>query len=327
MNNRKEVFRMIKKLTEDILAGRRLKRGEDVSFLLNENLEVLCHCADKIKQHFCGNQVGLCTIVNGRSGRCSEDCKYCAQSAHHFTGLKEHGFRDADTLVQDCKKKAQAGIHRYCIVTSGRTLEGADLKTALIAYKKIKESCDISFCASHGFLSEDTLLALKEVGVTRCHANIETSRHNFPNICTTHTYDDKIHYIKTIQKVGLSVCSGGIIGMGETWDDRIDMAVSLAELGVDSIPINVLIPIPGTPFQNLPRLPEADILRTIAIFRFFHPTAEIRLAAGRSLMVGSGEKAFFSGANATITGNLLTTSGNNMKEDIEMLTAAGFDLK
>ncbi len=317
---------MTKKLTDDILNGRRLQRRDDVSFLLNEELDTLCRCADKIKEHFCGNKVSLCTIVNGRSGRCSEDCKYCAQSAHHSTGLQEYGFLDADTLVNDCKKNEQEGIHRYSIVTSGRTLEGNDLKTALSAYKKMKETCNVSLCAAHGFLSEDALIALKEVGVTRCHANIETSRRNFPNICTTHTYDDKIRYIKAVQKAGLSVCSGGIIGMGETWEDRIDMALSLAELGVNSIPINVLIPIPGTPFQNILRLSEEDILKTLAIFRFFNPTAEIRLAAGRSLMAHSGEKAFFSGANATITGNLLTTSGNNIQQDIKMLTNAGFDL-
>jgi biotin synthase len=168
---------------------------------------------------------------------------------------------------------------------------------------------------------------LKEVGVTMYHSNIETSKRNFHNICTTHSYDDKITEIKLAQKAGLKVCSGGIIGMGETWEDRIDMAISLSELGVISIPINVLMPIKGTPFANLERISHEDILRTIAIFRYLNPTAYIRMAAGRNYFTDGGTKIFQSGANATITGDMLTTVGNNTEQDKIMLTKLGFDIQ
>lgn len=189
------------------------------------------------------------------------------------------------------------------------------------------EKCErIRLCASHGLLTKEQFIALREAGVRRYHANIETSRRNFPNICTTHTFEDKIACIRAAKSAGLQVCSGGIIGMGETWEDRMDMALTLAELEVDSIPLNALIPIARTPFEELLPLTEEEILRTIIIFRFLNPTADIRLAAGRKLLAEGGKNAFFAGANAAITGDMLTTSGNRTKQDREMLTACGFDI-
>lgn len=170
-------------------------------------------------------------------------------------------------------------------------------------------------------------MRLRESGVKMYHSNIETSRRNFPNICTTHTFKDKIKCIKAAQKAGPDVCSGGILGMGETWEDRVDMALTLSELNVKSIPLNALTPIKGTPLENLPVLSEEDILRIVAIFRFINPTAYVRLAAGRLLMKENGKEAFLSGANATITGDMLTTSGNNTAQDKEMLTKNGFDIE
>ena len=189
------------------------------------------------------------------------------------------------------------------------------------------EECEVNLCASHGFLTKEEFIRLKEAGVTMYHENIETSKKNFPNICSTHSYEDKIEEIKLAQKVGLKVCSGGIIGMGETFEDRIDMAISLSELGVVSIPINVLIPIKGTPLGNLERISHEDILRTIAIFRYINPTAYIRMAAGRNYFADGGTKIFLSGANATITGDMLTTVGNNTNQDKIMLTKLGFDIQ
>jgi biotin synthase len=217
--------------------------------------------------------------------------------------------------------------YRYSIVTAGRSLTGADFDKAIEAYKKMNEECDINLCASHGFLTEEEFIRLKEAGVTMYHENIETSKKNFHNICTTHSYEDKIKEIKLAQKVGPNVCSGGIIGMGETWEDRINMAISLSELGVVSIPINVLIPIKGTPFGNLERICHEDILRTIAIFRYLNPNAYIRMAAGRNYFADGGTKLFQSGANATITGDMLTTVGNNTEQDKIMLTKLGFNIK
>ena len=317
---------MVKELVETILKGYRIKRGDELNFLLTSELKELCDGADRVREYYCGNKVNLCTIINGRSGKCSEDCKFCAQSGHHQTGIEEYDFLDVDTIVTDCKRNEAEGVHRYSIVTAGRDLKGKDMKQALSAYKKMNSECDIELCASHGLITEEDYIALKESGVKMYHENIETSKRNFENICTTHTYEDKIQGIQLAQKAGLKVCSGGIIGMGETWEDRIDMAISLSELGIHSIPINALMPIRGTPFQELSRISEDDILRTVAIFRLINPEADIRLAAGRAMMHNSGEKAFHSGANATITGNMLTTSGSNIKQDIDMLTNMGFDL-
>ena len=316
----------ILRLADEIKNGKRLTRNDDLSFFADADLEQLCKGADKIRKTLCGDYVDLCSIINGRSGRCSENCKFCAQSAHHHTGIEEYSFLDKETLVEDCRKHAEKGVHRYSIVTAGRALTGEDLEHACEAYKEMHENFNIKLCASHGLLTKDAFLALKMSGVEMYHENIETSRRNFPNICTTHHYEDKIEGIRLAHEVGLSVCSGGIIGMGETFEDRLDMAVSLAELNVESIPLNALIPIKGTAFEALPALTEEEILRTIAMFRYLNPTAYIRLAAGRTLMENSGKRAFLSGANATITGDMLTTSGNNINQDKEMLTSIGFSI-
>ncbi len=312
------------KLSKEIIEGRILKRGDNLSFFATANLDELCQGADSIRKALCGDDVDLCAIINGRSGSCSENCKFCAQSSYYNTGIEKYSFLDTDIIVADCKKHADKGVHRYSIVTAGRDLKGKDLEVACNTYKRMNEECDIDLCASHGLLSEEALIALKESGVSTYHENIETSKRNFPNVCTTHTYEDKINGIKLAQRLGFNVCSGGIIGMGESFEDRLDMAVSLAELGVQSIPINVLMPISGTAYENLERLTEDEILRTIAMFRFVNPTARIRLAAGRILMEDSGKRAFHAGANATITGDLLTTSGNNIEKDKDMLTQMGF---
>lgn len=316
----------MKDLAKEIIAGRRLNRGEDFSFFLTAYSNELFEGANMIREALCGNKVDLCTIINARSGGCSENCKFCAQSSHHHTGINEYKFLDPDVILEDCKKNEANGIHRYSIVTAGRTLTGKDFDKAIQSYKKMHVECNIQLCASHGLLNEEKFVRLKEAGVSMYHENIETSKRNFPNVCTTHTYEDKIHEIKLAKKVGLRVCSGGIIGMGETWDDRIDMAVSLSELKVESIPINALMPIKGTYYEDLKPLSEDDILRTIAIFRYINPNAYIRMAAGRNYFADGGAKIFLSGANATITGDMLTTIGSNTSQDKKMLTNLGFDI-
>lgn len=314
-------------LADEIIGGRRLRRGEDLSFFFTADLEELCKGADKIRAALCGDHVDLCSIINGRSGRCSENCKFCAQSAHHCTGIEKYGFLDEEEILKECRYNESKGVHRFSIVTAGRTLSGEDFEKALSAYRRMKKECgSIGLCASHGLLTDEQFQRLCESGVRMYHSNIETSRRNFPNICTTHTYDDKIACIKRAQKHGFRVCSGGIIGMGETWEDRLDMAVSLSELGVDSIPINALMPIKGTPLEGEKQLTGEDILRTVAMFRYINPEIEVRLAAGRSLIGSGGEAAFLSGANATITGDMLTTTGSNIQSDLKMLSDMGFDL-
>ena len=214
-------------------------------------------------------------------------------------------------------------MDRFAIVTAGRRLDGEDFERALDAYRVLSRESGLGLCASFGLLTPPQFARLREAGVTRYHANIETSRRYFPHICTTHTFEDKLRCIRDAQAAGLEVCSGGIIGMGETMDDRIDMALDLMELEIKSIPINSLIPIKGTALEGLPQLTEEEILRTVALFRFINPEADIRLAAGRSLIKNDGERAFVGGASATITGKMLTTSGSTIKSDMEMFRRLG----
>lgn len=311
----------ILKLADEIISGRELKRGEDLSFFLDCDLEELCCGANKIREKFVGPFVDLCSIVNAKSGNCSQDCKFCAQSSHYETGCKKYGFLDKEEILKACAFNVKNRVHRFCIVTAGKSLEGKDFEKAVEIIKALKEKYNIKFCASMGFLTKEQLKKLKEAGLTTYHHNIETSRRNFPNITTKHTYDMKLKTIEYVKEVGLRACSGGIFGLGETFEDRIDMAISLSELKVDSIPINILTPVRGTPFENNEILKEEEVLRTIAMFRYINKNAEIRLAGGRSYLKNFGEFAFKCGASALIVGNMLTKNVDvSIKNDIEMLT-------
>ena len=307
----------IAELTQKIIAGYRLGRDTDRSLFLEAPLEELKEGAYRLQRQFCGNHIDLCTIVNGRSGRCGENCKYCAQAACHKTGVETYSFLPQEEIIAHAKANQDAGANRFSIVTSGGALSGKEFEQAIDTYKEIKRTLTIDLCASHGLLSRIQLRRLREIGVTSYHHNIETSERYFPEICTTHTYADRIRT--------LGVGSGGIIGMGETWDDRFEMAFALQELGIESIPLNSLMAIPGTALEHLEPLSGDEILRTIAIFRFINPTANVRL--GRKLLPENGATAFKAGASASITGNMLTTSGTTIAEDMELLRELGMTNK
>lgn len=314
-------------LAQEIIGGRRLTRADDLSGLLTCSLPTLCRGADRIRAHFIGDRADLCSIINGRSGRCPEDCKYCAQSLHNHAGCEEYSFLPEEDILTLCRLNQEEGVSRFSIVTAGRALTGEEFERAVHAYETLSRECRIGLCASMGFLSREQLRQLRSAGVRRYHHNLETSRRNFPNICTTHTYDQKVEMIRLARAEGLYVCSGGIIGMGESWEDRLDLAVSLAELEIRSIPLNVLVPIPGTPLEDLPRLGEEEILRAVACFRYINPRADIRLAAGRALLARGGEAAFQAGASAAITGNMLTTAAcAAIRSDRRILQGLGRDV-
>ncbi len=315
-------------LAKEIINGRRLSKADDLSVLLEADLKELAKGADMIREALCGNAMDLCSIINGRAGKCSENCKFCAQSAHHHTNCDEYGFLANEPLLEGCAHAHDNGVNRYSIVTAGRTMEGADLEKALKAYQCMHEVYpDMILCASHGLMKAEDLKKLPAVGVSMYHANVETSANYFSHICTTHQYEDKLAEIRMAKEAGLTVCSGGILGMGESWQDRLDMACELAELEITSIPLNFLIPIPGTPLGDTMRLEQEEIIRIVAIFRYINPTAFIRLAAGRNYFSDGGKVLFEAGANATLTGDMLTTVGNNTTQDREMLEALGFSLK
>ena len=277
-----------------------------------------------IRKYFCGDGFDICSIINGKSGKCTENCKYCAQSAYHNTAAEEYPLLETQEIVRQAKYNADRGVLRYSIVTSGRALSDFEVGKMCEAICAVRREVGIEVCVSFGLLNEKQFRKVKDAGASRVHNNLETSRKNFPNICTTHTFDDKVAAIKAAKAAGLSVCSGGIMGLGETNEDRVDMAFSLKELGIKSVPINMLNPIAGTPYENNQKLTEADMRRITAIYRFILPDASIRLAGGRGLMPDKGEGCFRSGANAVISGDMLTTSGYTIESDMDMIHRLGY---
>ncbi|MDR0980953.1 MAG: biotin synthase BioB [Methanocalculaceae archaeon] len=308
---------------EKVLGGGMLTRDEAL-LLAEEDTNRLAAAADEIRKHFCGDIFDLCTIINGKNGGCTEDCIYCAQSMHHAAAAAPSPVADISRYLPLIAENYSSGAVRCGIVTSGRMLTGEELAGLLEQYRLLHQSCGISLCASHGLLTEQQLAHLKGAGVVRYHANLETSRRYFPQICTTHTYDDKIAVIKAAQCAGLEVCSGGIFGLGETIEDRIDMALDLRALGIRSVPINILTPIPGTPLENAVPLSCSEVKRIVALYRFLLPDAYLRLAGGRGLLPDRGCELFLSGANAAISGDMLTTAGVSLRDDQEMIRDLGF---
>lgn len=292
---------------------------EEILELLNGSLEEVAKEANEIRKHFCGNEFDLCTIINGKSGKCSEDCKYCAQSAWYPTQVEEYPLLEEDILVRQAKYNERKGVRRYSVVTSGKRLSDDEIKQLCSSIIKIKKETNISVCGSLGLLDKTAYLQLKDAGISRIHNNLETSRKYFSSICTTHSYDEKMESVKAALSVGLGVCSGGIMGLGETMEDRIDMAITLRELGVNSVPVNILNPIQGTPFEKNRILSIEEIQWIVAMLRFVLPKAFIRLAGGRGLLEDKGRKCFLSGANAAITGDMLTTAGITIESDMDML--------
>lgn len=313
-------------LKEKVLAGRQITREEALA-LAEMPLEELCAAADEIRRFFCGDKFDLCTIVNGKSGKCSENCKYCAQSASYHTAVETYPLLDTEALLEQAQYSQSRGVHRYSIVTSGRNLNAQEVSQACGSIRKIKESLDISICVSFGLLEEADFQKLRQAGASRVHNNLEASAGYFPQVCTTHTQQDKIRSIEAARKAGMEVCSGGIMGLGDSMEDRIDLAITLRELQIKSVPVNMLNPIPGTPYENNPRLTEEDMCRIVAIFRFLLPDAFIRLAGGRGLMEDQGRRCFCSGANAAITGDMLTTSGITIQRDLEILKELGYQVQ
>ena len=311
-------------LKEKVLNGGLIDKS-DAMQLWKADYDELCSAANEIREKFCSNNFDICTIVNGKSGKCSENCKFCSQSSFYHTCAGEYPLLDKESIVKEAMNNAEQGMLRFSIVTSGRRLNDKEVDIMCDVIREIRKNTDISICASFGLLNEEQYRKLKDAGVARIHNNIETSENNFPNVCTTHTFSDKISAIKAAQKAGLDICSGGIMGLGENNEDRVDMAFTLRELNVKSIPVNMLNPIPGTPFENNKKLTEKDMCRICAIYRFILPDAFIRLAGGRGLMENKGRDCFLSGANAAISGNMLTTSGITFETDLALLKELNFN--
>jgi len=318
---------MVKQIKERILGGGAITHQEALELVSNANKEELYDAANQIRLHFKGNHMEMCSILNAKSGKCTQDCKWCSQSMFHKTNVEEYELVDLKVAEQQAKENAEKGVHKFSLVTSGRAISKKNLDELCGVYKKIQKSTPIHLCASMGLLNRSQLEQLKDAGVKHYHCNIETAPSYFPKLVSSHTIDEKIRTIKFAQELGMGVCSGGIIGMGETMEQRIEMAFTLKELNIESIPINILMPVEGTAMEGAEKLADEEILTTFAMFRLINPTANIRLAGGRSLISHIQDKALASGVSAALVGDYLTTIGTNIEQDKEIFSKAGFALQ
>jgi len=253
----------------------------EIYSLLNQPIAELIALADKTRQEKAGSNIELCSIMNAKSGLCSQDCKFCSQSARHSTGISTYPLKTKAEILESARRAKDIGAERFDIVTSGNALASDELAVIADSIFEITSKIGIKMCASLGSMDDKGFSLLKKAGLTRYHHNLETSQGFFSKIVTTHTYQDRIKTINLAKKGGLEVCSGGIIGLGETMDDRIEMALTLKELDVDSVPINILVPIKGTGFENVDVLSSSEAIKTIAIFRIILEDKTIKIAAGR----------------------------------------------
>lgn len=310
-----------------IRSGKGVTRAEALALMHSPYLDDLCDAADNICKAFHSNLFDSCSIVNARSGMCGEDCKWCAQTRHHDTGCVSYNFLDEEKAVEAAHLNEETGIRRFSLVTSGRAVSDRDLDHFIQVIRRLKKETNLHLCVSMGLLSESQLERLKEAGIERYHCNMETSERMWPLLVSTHSQEDKRRTIEAARRQGMAICSGGIIGMGETEEDRVDFAIMLRNMNVDSVPMNILNPIKGTPLEDIPLIEEIDVVRCAAVWRFILPRQVIRFAGGRNRLSKKNMMRIFSGGvNGAIMGDMLTTIGNTVREDLEMIASAGLEI-
>ncbi|MBI5777963.1 MAG: biotin synthase BioB [Planctomycetes bacterium] len=322
--------RRLKLITAKALANQALT-GPEALYLTSSQVAFwdLLHGAHNITNRFLKGKFHLCSIINAKSGRCSEDCKFCAQSAHHHTGVKTYPLVGLAAIKKAYSSAAGTGADGFSIVTSGNELSGAEVEYLSGAVGRLPRKRNAPYlCLSIGRLAGPDIARLKKAGVSKFHHNLETSRRFFPKICSTHSYDERIATIRALQKAGIKVCSGGIFGLGETWTDRIDLARTLKVLKVDSIPLNFLLPVPGTSLEKARRLSPKEALTTIALFRYILPDTDIRICAGREKTLRDLQALiFYAGATGMMIGGYLTQPGREVSDDLQMLSDLGIKNK
>ena len=317
------------------ITGRIIKdAGESVSYedackladIEGNNIELIIY-ANKLRMNYKNNSVFTCSIINAKSGLCSQDCAFCAQSGRHKTGVEVYPLLSEEKLVENALRMEDAGATTYSMVASGFSPTDKELDTFIGAASAIKKKTSLSICTSIGVLTESTAKKLKECGVSTCHHNLETARSYFDRICTTHDYDDDVQALKLAKSAGLKLCSGGIFGLGEPWSQRVELAFTLKELDVDSIPINFLNPIAGTRMENMPLLSPMEALKAIALIRIINPKKEITICGGREKTLKDFQSwVFLAGANGLMIGNYLTTKGRSIDMDMDMIEAMGLEI-
>lgn len=309
---------------ELIRSGGNLDLNQALELASGNEPTALYEAADRLRKELHGDHFDLCSIINARSGKCSENCKFCAQSSRYQTEIETYDIVSYEEVRRQGLENESLGVVRYSLVTAGREVSGEDIELFAAMYGQLGHESELYFCASMGFLTREKAERLVEAGVRRYHCNLETCRSFFPSICTSHTWEDKVETIKIARAAGMDICSGGIIGLGESFEQRLELAFELRELEVLSIPLNILTPIPGTPLGKLSTLSLGEVLTCIAMFRFINPQAVVRLAGGRAQLGDDQYRCFQAGANGAIVGNYLTTTGNSIVEDLQMIESLGF---
>lgn len=323
----------LEQISDRIIAGDRLSRDQALSLATLEGEEqilLLCEAANRVRQACCGNTVDLCSIVNVKSGNCSENCNFCAQSAYHPGDESPiYGLKSSEEILAQARAAAAAGAKRFCLVSQGRgpkysSPKSQEFEQILETVRQVIAETQIKPCCALGEITVEQAQALKDAGVTRYNHNLEASENFFPQVATTHSWRDRTETIKNLKSVGIQACTGGILGMGESWEDRVDLALALRDLEVESVPLNLLNPRPGTPMGDRSKLDPYEALKAIAIFRLILPQQIIRYAGGREAIMGElqslGLKA---GINAMLIGHYLTTLGQPPEKDRAMLESLG----
>jgi biotin synthase len=316
---------MIRRLEKKIDSGGCItpEEAHEIAATPLERMFDLFSSASRLRRRFHGDAVDICAIVNAKSGACPEDCAYCSQSAKSRSGAAVFPLLDKDAVRERAAEAKAGGAKRFCIVTSGRKTSTAEIEKIAEMIREVRR-LGLLPCATLGLLGKDELALLKDAGLDRFHHNLETSEAFFPNICSTHTFKEKLQTIDWVKSAGLSLCSGGIFGLGETWQDRIDLACTLRDIGPDSIPINFLIPVKGTKLGSRAVLEPFEALTIISLARFMLPEKEIRVCGGRVQTLGELHPFIFAaGANGLLSGNYLTTTGRSFRDDLELIRAHG----
>ncbi|RHP79638.1 biotin synthase BioB [Roseburia sp. AM59-24XD] len=316
---------MVQKLKQKVMDGKEITKEEAMT-LAEADLDELCQAADEIRKHFCGNVFDICSCINVKGGKCSEDCKFCPQSCFNDkVEVKPHTLIGSDQMLEEAAYMAQKGVVRCDLVSSGRRLPKDDVRKIVQDIERIRKETGIAVCCSFGLLDQEDCEMLRKAGITRLHNNLESSRTFFTGVCSSHSTDDKMATLRAARATGLTLCSGCLINLGESMEDRIELALMERELGVKSIPVNVLNPIKDSPFEDRKPMTNEEFCRTVAVFRFLLPDASIRLAAGRIYLADHGKRALSSGANAAITGDFLMTGGMSIDSDMAMAKELGYE--